>query len=240
MRTRAFIGIFLAVALLGCLFFGLWYLGNKKNIAITTARNQILTEALAKEQNLQKLVIKKVDEGSEFSTFDYTNLGTPITLKNIQTFKVLGGANKQTATTEEATAYSLELAEILSPLGLSANTPLKTLLQVYNEGNTTAVVELKEVAAVYQKALGKLLSLRVPEDAAVAHLKLVNAFREVSGSLSAMSQVEKEPLFAAEAGQQYPDFFNRLLSAMNFTNQYLIDRQVKFNNQNKIMVEIPH
>lgn len=235
MKMRVIIGIFFTIAILTCLVIGLWFVGHKKQVAKKEAEAKILDEVIARQKNLRQLVVKKIDSGSNFDSFSSSDLGVPFTPANLKTYKVEGGK----ATTEEATDYSIKLAEALKPASLSLNQPLRTLLAFYDSGNSSNVLELKEIASAHRSALSTLANLTIPSDAEVFHLRLINSLREVTQTLTAISEVEQEPIRAAEAAQKYPGYFNNLISAMAYGNQYFTSHQVKFTNLNTIKVELP-
>lgn len=236
MKMRVIIGIFLSVAILVCIIGGLWFVGHKKQLAVKDEQAKILDEVMTRQKNLRQLVINKIDSGEDFDRFDYSDLGRPFTPTDVKTYLLKNGPLGP-ASAEEATDYSIKLAEAFKPANLSINHPLRTLLVFYDTGNTNAIVELKEIAAGHLKSLNALANLNVPSDAAVFHLRLLNALREVTGALTAMSNVEKEPLQAADAAQQYPQFFKNLTDAMAYGNKYFSSRGVKFTTVNTIKVE---
>ena len=237
MKMRVIIGIIFSVAILVCIIGGLWFVGHKKQTALKDEQAKILEEVTARQKNLQQLVINKIDSGQDFDRFDSADLGKAFTPTDVKTYLLKSGPTGK-ASSEEATDYSIRLAEAFKPANLSINRPLRTLLAFYDSGNSNAVLELKETAAAHLKSLNVLANLTVPSDAAVFQLRLLNSMREVTSALTAMSNVEKEPLQAAEAAQRYPEFFKNLTDAMAYGNKYFTSRDVKFTNVNSIKVEL--
>lgn len=237
MKMRVIIGIFFSVAILVCIIGGLWFVGHKKQTATEDEQAKLLDEVIARQKNLHQLVINKINTGENFDGFDSSDLGKAFTPTDIKTYPPKNGEAGR-ASAEEATAYSIALAEAFKPANLSLNRPLRTLLAFYDTGNSNTVLELKETAAAHLKSLSTLANLTVPTDAAVLQLRLLNSMREITSALTAMSNVEKEPLQAAQAAQQYPQFFSHLTDAMAYGNKYFTNNGVKFTTVNSIKVEL--
>lgn len=81
-------------------------------------------------------------------------------------------------------------------------------------GDARLYKEISEIATMYQKNLAFMLETEVPASLAQEHLDLINVFHALNNSISAMANLDNDPLKALLRIQRYQDDASGLVSAM--------------------------
>ena len=127
------------------------------------------------------------------------------------------------------TLYGHNFAEAIRPyLETQTENLSGTLLRYVDFGNPNDLTLLRKAATGARQAVENLRAVAVPKSIAETHQKFVEHLAKVSQLLTAMADVQTQPLLAAQSSQQYMLKYLYVTKPLLYINQYFIDHQVKF------------
>ncbi len=132
-------------------------------------------------------------------------------------------------------AYGLELANILRFYAEPEwqNEMALTVRAIKNDDALAAKMIVAQRLR-QQQAVGQLVNVVTPEDAADIHLQLINTILRLAELDFAMEKIFDQPILALENARIYPQHYSELWQIFAKINQYFLDREIVFSSEEKI------
>lgn len=208
----------------------LWWLGNRalEEQAATQKREQLgALEVELGRQELLGLNLQAVSSTTlDIATRAIEEKGAPLARLEPQTMsqRTYGYTDLVLTSGSEIsrTIYQRGLYQALDAYsrGLTGN----ELTQLNNYFASADPTELEPIMASYRnldRALAALAALRVPAEATLPHLQLLNSVASLRQVIYNMSEAEREPLLASESAELRTEYYNALLLAISNIDRYL-------------------
>lgn len=90
------------------------------------------------------------------------------------------------------------------------------------KNDSTALAHVQEIGAAYAKIAQAAVKVPVPEEAAAAHLAVVNAMAQLGSTITDLGSVTNDPIRAMLGLQQYPDDAAQLATALQTMNAVFV------------------
>lgn len=206
----------------------MWFLGKQELTKKQELESLEINKLLSENDRVNNLINQKISQGETFDRFSNESLGRPYTTSDLLITK-----DENQATIK---AYAKNISKILTNIAISSRNPSALMLETYESQDSESLNELIILASLYEQTTNSLASTSVPPSATTAHLRLINNVREISSILSSMSQVQTEPLKAFEASKFLYSRLEGFGGALNFLNDYFIDKNIVFSSNEQLGV----
>lgn len=124
-------------------------------------------------------------------------------------------------------AYAVAAQQVLAAHGTQLpESELQYLQDYLNNADPSTLAHIQQIAAAYQDTAAGLAVLPVPQEAAAAHLALVNALARLGETSTDFSHVDTDPLAAMMALQLYPQDVTDMIGAFSTLDQIFANENV--------------
>lgn len=118
--------------------------------------------------------------------------------------------------------YLKSLNDAFLPLFKIQEDELITFARIIDSGDTNGFAQLEFAKKKYEETILNMLTIVVPQDAAIIHIDILNAFSFFVGVLDTMIYVDDDPLIALVAVNGYTKGEDAVKAAFSRLNTYLL------------------
>jgi len=205
----------------------LWYVGDKNKREQEAKKAEYIKEFLAKQKNIEAVALQ--DQSNQGDTNSVTvDLNIPKT--------IVATTTKASSTPAQLRAYSLALAEALTPLSAPRASEPEAVLQAISNNEASFLKPVTTSRIIHDKTLNNLSQIIVPKELVKQHEAIVSKMSLFVGQLTNMEKTLDQPRIALNNSEAFTKSYLEFVRLIGNLETFLSSQGLPINEQGRIRI----